>query len=67
MINWDLNEHILYFDCAMVDQVEQEYNHRQIYLIYSKIYFFVKILKKCQLVTFWTLTATTPDRSLPVK
>jgi len=31
----DFDELELYFDHAMVDQVEQEYNHRRIYLKYS--------------------------------
>ncbi len=35
LMNRDFDEPELYFDHAMVDQVEQEYNHRQIYLKYS--------------------------------
>jgi hypothetical protein len=31
----DFDELELYFDPAMVDQVEQEYNHRRIYWKYS--------------------------------
>jgi len=35
LMHRDFDELGLYFDHAMVDQVEQEYNHRQIYLKYS--------------------------------
>ncbi len=35
LMHRDFDELELYFDHAMVDQVEQEYNHRRIYLKYS--------------------------------
>jgi hypothetical protein len=35
LMHRDFDELELYFDPAMVDQVEQEYNHRRIYWKYS--------------------------------
>ncbi len=36
LMHRNFDELELYFDHAMVDQVEREYNHRQIYLKYSE-------------------------------